>query len=281
MSDAVAHGPPGLMDTARLRQLAWFRTLSLVLQTLSLPVAAVFLEASLPLRPVLALLALNLGLLVGLWVRTRREQAGRDGEVFAHLLADQTALVALVALTGGASNPLVMLLLLPLALAAVLLSLPRVLVLLALAILGYFLLLSWPDTGAAGEAYRAHLRGMWPAFVPAALLLASFLYWTASALRYREAALSALEEACFQQTGVDLRPGTGSGLDLLESLQERQPALIGVIVTAYASIAVAVEATRRGARDYRAKPVGVTEVVAALEGDNGPAEIPDEPLWLA
>lgn len=193
MSDAVVHGPRGLMDTGRLCQLAWFRTLSLVLQILSLPVAAVFLEASLPLRPVLAVLALNLGLLVGLWVRTRREQAGRDGEVFAHLLADQTALVALVSLTGGASNPLVMLLLLPLALAAVLLSLPRVLVLLALAVLGYFLLLSWPDTGAAGEAYRAHLRGMWIAFVLAALLLASFLYWTASALRYREAALRQLQ----------------------------------------------------------------------------------------
>jgi two-component system response regulator RegA len=104
-------------------------------------------------------------------------------------------------------------------------------------------------------------------------------YDTAVALD-AEAALSALEETFFQQACVDLRLGSESGLDLLDGLQKRQPDLVVVILTGYASIATAVEATRRGARDYRAKPVGVTEVVAALEGDNGPAEIPDEPLSL-
>ena len=54
---------------------------------------------------------------------------------------------------------------------------------------------------------------------------------------------------------VDLRLGDESGLDLLSELLEADPALLVVVVTAYGSIASAVEAMRRGAFDYLAKPV--------------------------
>lgn len=97
----------------------------------------------------------------------------------------------------------------------------------------------------------------------------------------REGALAALEETPFDHACVDLRLGAESGLDLLEALLERQPDLIVVVLTGYASIATAVEATRRGARDYRAKPVGVAEVMAALEGEAGEPAIPEEPLSLS
>lgn len=105
-------------------------------------------------------------------------------------------------------------------------------------------------------------------------------YETAVALD-GDSALAALDETSFDRACVDLRLGTDSGLDLLESLLERQPELIVVILTGYASIATAVEATRRGARDYRAKPVGVAEVIAALEGEAQETEIPEEPLSLS
>ena len=96
-----------------------------------------------------------------------------------------------------------------------------------------------------------------------------------------EGALAALDETPFDRACVDLRLGAESGLDLLEALLERRPGLIVVVLTGYASIATAVEATRRGARDYRAKPVGVAEVIAALEGETGEPEIPEEPLSLS
>ncbi|HEV3077480.1 MAG TPA: response regulator, partial [Thermoanaerobaculia bacterium] len=46
---------------------------------------------------------------------------------------------------------------------------------------------------------------------------------------------------------IDLRLGTGSGLDLLTWLRAEDPALKTVVITAYASIETAVEAMKRGA----------------------------------
>ena len=48
--------------------------------------------------------------------------------------------------------------------------------------------------------------------------------------------------------------GGESGLDLLETLAAGQPRLAGVVITAHASVATAVEAMRRGAFDYLPKP---------------------------
>ncbi len=64
---------------------------------------------------------------------------------------------------------------------------------------------------------------------------------------------------------VDLRLGTGSGLDLLSWLRTEDPALKTVVITAYASIETAVEAMKRGASDYLAKPFGPVELDLALE----------------
>jgi NtrC-family two-component system response regulator AlgB len=64
---------------------------------------------------------------------------------------------------------------------------------------------------------------------------------------------------------VDLRLGTGSGLDLLSWLRDADPALKTVVITAYASIDTAVEAMKRGASDYLSKPFGPLELDLALE----------------
>ncbi|HYL04532.1 MAG TPA: sigma-54 dependent transcriptional regulator [Thermoanaerobaculia bacterium] len=64
---------------------------------------------------------------------------------------------------------------------------------------------------------------------------------------------------------VDLRLGTGSGLDLLSWLRTEDPALKTVVITAYASIETAVEAMKRGASDYLSKPFGPMELDLAIE----------------
>ena len=182
-----------LSGAPRLRQLAWFRTLSLVLQVLAVVVGVRLVDGPWPVRTVSILLVLNLILLALVWWRSRHARSGRELEVFGHLLADQVVLFLLVALTGGAANPFVMLLLLPLALAAVLLPGRYVIALLLTAVLGYLALVGWSEPGGAGKAYRMHLRGMWVAFSWAALLLAVFVYATARALREREAALRRMQ----------------------------------------------------------------------------------------
>jgi two-component system, NtrC family, response regulator AtoC len=48
--------------------------------------------------------------------------------------------------------------------------------------------------------------------------------------------------------------GGGSGLDLLGRIRDLDPEVMGIIVTAYASVESAVEALRKGAYDYITKP---------------------------
>lgn len=80
---------------------------------------------------------------------------------------------------------------------------------------------------------------------------------------------------------LDLRLGQDSGLALIPQLLAARPGLRILLLTGYASIATAVEAIKRGAHDYLAKPVDADQVVQALlgEGNTGTAEssLPDAP----
>src|SRR4051794_22036368 len=67
-------------------------------------------------------------------------------------------------------------------------------------------------------------------------------------------ALAALAEERYDLAFLDLRLGAANGLDLLPDLLAESPALSIVILTAYATVNTAVEAVKRGAIDYLAKP---------------------------
>jgi len=66
---------------------------------------------------------------------------------------------------------------------------------------------------------------------------------------------------------IDLRLGDGSGLDLLEILQQSRPDARAVILTAYGDLSTAVSATKLGAVDYMAKPADADAISAALRGE--------------
>jgi len=68
------------------------------------------------------------------------------------------------------------------------------------------------------------------------------------------AALEALRVEPFDLAFLDLRLGQESGLDLVPRLLAERPGLEVVVITAYATIDTAVEAMRRGAKDYLPKP---------------------------
>jgi NtrC-family two-component system response regulator AlgB len=69
-----------------------------------------------------------------------------------------------------------------------------------------------------------------------------------------EAALDALRRDAFELAFCDLKLANESGLDLLPRLLGERPGLDVVIITAYATVDTAVEAMRRGAKDYLPKP---------------------------
>jgi NtrC-family two-component system response regulator AlgB len=68
------------------------------------------------------------------------------------------------------------------------------------------------------------------------------------------AALEALDRGHFDVVFLDLWLGADAGLDLLPEMLQRQTDLGVIVVTAFASIESAVDAVKRGAVDYIAKP---------------------------
>ena len=82
----------------------------------------------------------------------------------------------------------------------------------------------------------------------------------------RASALAAARELRPDHAVLDLKLGEENGLALIPELLELQPELRILLLTGYASIATAVEAIKRGAWDYLAKPVDADQVVQALRG---------------
>jgi two-component system, response regulator RegA len=78
---------------------------------------------------------------------------------------------------------------------------------------------------------------------------------------------------------LDLRLEDGSGLDVVETLQQYRPDARAVILTGYGAIATAVAAVKAGAVDYLAKPAEVEDIIRALvnKGDSLP-EPPENPM---
>src|SRR5512147_1643490 len=64
---------------------------------------------------------------------------------------------------------------------------------------------------------------------------------------------------------LDLRLPDGSGLDLLETLTAADPGLPVIMMTAYGSVADAVQAIKRGAADYVQKPFEPDEISVKLQ----------------
>jgi len=80
-----------------------------------------------------------------------------------------------------------------------------------------------------------------------------------------QAALAALGRKHFDFAFLDLRLDKESGLDLIPELLTLSPNLDIVIITAYATFDTAVEAIRRGARDYLPKPFSPAQVRHLVE----------------
>ncbi|MDO5632545.1 MAG: ActR/PrrA/RegA family redox response regulator transcription factor [Paracoccus sp. (in: a-proteobacteria)] len=78
---------------------------------------------------------------------------------------------------------------------------------------------------------------------------------------------------------VDLRLEDGSGLDVVEALNEARPDCRAIVLTGYGAIASAVAAVKMGATDYLSKPADANDVTSALlaSGDILPPP-PQEPM---
>ena len=80
-----------------------------------------------------------------------------------------------------------------------------------------------------------------------------------------QAAREALARRPMDLLLLDLRLPGGGGLKLLEEVRTQHPETVVVVMTAYATVASAVEAMRLGANDYLTKPFTLEELTSVLE----------------
>lgn len=77
-------------------------------------------------------------------------------------------------------------------------------------------------------------------------------------------ALESMKQHVPEFAVVDLRLLDGSGLDVIQSLEETDPKARAIILTGYGDIPTAVAAARNGAVDYIAKPATTDEIIDVL-----------------
>ena len=189
------------LDPRRSILLRWWLLLAAAIAVSSAPT---FLGLALPLPPMLAVLAALAGF--NAWLQWRSPQvAVPAGELFGQLCVDLTALTVLLYLSGGAANPLISLLLIPVAVAA--LSLPGRLtaVVTLLAVLAYSMLTGFYlplSVGDAERAARLHLAGMWLTFVVSAAMIAWFVARMSASIRERDGHLAAAREQALRDDRV-------------------------------------------------------------------------------
>lgn len=74
---------------------------------------------------------------------------------------------------------------------------------------------------------------------------------------------------------LDLKLAEETSLSLLPTLKAHNAEIKILVLTAYASIATAVEAVKRGADNYLPKPANVTEILEALKESGPETEVED------
>ncbi|MBK9604896.1 MAG: HAMP domain-containing histidine kinase [Betaproteobacteria bacterium] len=205
-----AHAGPASATRENLRRLVVLRYF--VLAALGLALAGAHFAWYLPLRlePVGAMLALLAVLNVLEHARLRVRVSVSDFEFFGNLLGDVLGLTLVLYFTGGSTNPLVSLYLLPLMIAATVLPARFNWYVAALAVACYSMLLVWyvplgeqlHDHSEGAAQFNLHVLGMWATFVVSTGLIAHFVASMAHSLRERDRLLAQAREGALKNERI-------------------------------------------------------------------------------
>lgn len=191
---------------ALTRTLAWLRLCAIAGQSTAVLFCAVWMHLPIPVLPLL----LGIGVLAvfavfaawRLWQRWRVT----EWETVGHIAVDTLVLCYLLYCTGGASNPFITLLLLPIALSAAALSVRALLAVSALAGIAYMILLVWhvplPLAVESHHGFQLHVAGMAVNFLITAMLLGFFINRLARALRLQQLEVQRIRERALRDEGI-------------------------------------------------------------------------------
>jgi two-component system sensor histidine kinase RegB len=193
---------------ALTRTLAWLRICAIAGQSTAVLVCAWWMRLNIPLLPLL----LGIGLLAVFSVfaawRLAQPWPLREWEAVCHIAFDTLVLGYLLYFTGGASNPFITLLLVPIALSAAALSASAVLAVAALAGVAYVILLyshvplPLPLNTGSPNRFSLHVAGMGVNFVIMALLLSFFISRLAHVLRLQQLEVQRVRERALRDEGI-------------------------------------------------------------------------------
>jgi two-component system sensor histidine kinase RegB len=193
---------------ALTRTLAWLRLCAIAGQSVAVLVCAWWMHLDIPMLPLL----LGIGLLAVFSVfaawRLTQPWPLREWEAIGHIAADTLMLGYLLYFTGGASNPFITLLLVPIALSAAALSGRAVLAVAALAGIAYVILLyayvplPLPMHTNSPNRFSLHVAGMGVNFVIMALLLSFFISRLAHVLRLQQLEVQRVRERALRDEGI-------------------------------------------------------------------------------
>jgi two-component system sensor histidine kinase RegB len=190
---------------ANLKRLIISRWLALAVLGGLVVVGPPLVDIPLPQQPMLAILAVCV-IINGIahW-RLRQASTATPYELFSQLLIDVTALAALCFFSGGATNPLISLLLPSVAIAALTLPVRCVVAVGTLALAAYSVLMVYYvplPLADATRATRLHLIGMWLTFAVSALMIAWFVVRMTRMIRQRDAELAAAREQALRDERI-------------------------------------------------------------------------------
>jgi two-component system sensor histidine kinase RegB len=195
-------------DTSRRNaaRLILLRNVEIAGIAAGIAIATGYFRLTLPLRPLLVLLAMIIALNIYAWLRHRRGTRISDAEIFGQMLLDVAGLTGIFFYTGGASNPFVWFYLLPLMIAATILPRTHTWIMAAVTVACYtslFLVDAPMDSGHAhhhdpASGFRMHVFGMWLGFVISAGFVAVIIVGMAHSLRQRDRRLAEAREQALQ-----------------------------------------------------------------------------------
>jgi len=182
-----------------LRRLIALRNIALAGQLLAVWIAVTSLHITLPLRPLITVIAGMAAVNLLTWWRVHRPWPVREIEFFAHLALDVAEFTALLYFSGGSTNPFVILYLLPLALTAVALPAAYAWAMAAVTVGCYTLLMFFyvplPHSHVGHESdFSLHVIGMWLGFLLSAALIAWFAVRMGETRRSRDRLLAQMRE---------------------------------------------------------------------------------------
>ena len=192
---------PDVRADANRIKLSWLIRLhwgGIVGQTLAILSARWIINIDVPLAALLALVGFEIVLNIGLEIWLRRARSIRDASIAVTMLFDAVILTALLALSGGYTNPFSTMYLVNVALATVLLEAAWAWAMLATSLALFALLFALDHVGALQvlssldheEIMSLHMQGMWVSFVVAAAFIVYIVQRVGAALTRMQQALA-------------------------------------------------------------------------------------------